>query len=330
MAIGSGLGAQVGLSVNEAAYGTATAATKFYPARAFNVALVQNTQDVSGVAAGRLSPPDDVVTTTAATGHIELDVLRVEFGRWLANLTGSTTSPVQQAATAAYLQTHVIGDNRGKYVTMQESLPDAGGTANPMGLTGGKITSGEFSCGVDEMLQASFDLDGRAIDQATALAAASYPAGALPFHFAQSAVKLGSYGTEALVQGVRKATVTISRGQDTGRFYTGNAGLKSEPIMNEMPAISGSLDVDLVNKADFLDRFVGNTATSLDWIFTGPIIATSYAYTFRIRLPRVKFYGGIPDVSGPDTLKGAVPFKAFQDATNGLCEITYMSTDTAI
>jgi hypothetical protein len=330
MAIGSGLGSQLGLSVNEASYGTPTAPTKFYPARSFNVQLVQNTQDVSGVAAGRLSPPDDVVTTTAATGHAELDVLRVEFGRWLANLMGSTTSPVQQAATIAYLQTHAIGDNRGKFITMQESLPDAAGTANPMALTGGKVTSAEFSCGVDENLQASFDLDGRAIDQALALATASFPVNALPFHFAQSSVKLGTYNSEALVQGVRKTTVSIARGQDTGRFYSGNGGLKSEPIMNEMPAISGSFDADLVNKADFLDRFVANGSTSLVWEFVGANIASTYFYTFRIRLPKIKLRGGIPEVGGPDTLKGPVPFVAFQDPTNGLCQIEYMSTDTAI
>ena len=42
-----------------------------------------------------------MVTTTAATGSIQTDVLRKDFGLLLAHLMGSTATPVQQAATAA-------------------------------------------------------------------------------------------------------------------------------------------------------------------------------------------------------------------------------------
>lgn len=330
MAIGSGLGASFGVAA-ESTYGTYVAPTRFYAGKSFGIQKVQNTQPLSGVAAGRPAPPDEVVTTTAATGKLEVDVLRKDFGLLLAHALGSSATPVQQAATAAYLQTHTLGDNRGKSLTLQKGLPDVGGTANPITATGAKITSAEFSCGIDELLAASVEFDARSMTEAQGLAAPSYTAGNMPFHFGEMSLKLGTFGTEAAVQGVRKVTVQISRGQDVARFYAGNAGLKSEPIWNEFIAVTGSIEIDLVTKADFIDRYTGHTATSLVWEFVGPTaIASTYFPTFRIRCPKVYFGGDIPEVSSPEVSKATIPFAAFFDTTNGVVSADYMSTDTAI
>lgn len=329
MSIGSGLGASFGYSA-ESTYGTYVAPARWHAGKQFSIKKVQNFQEVSGVAAGRFAAPDDQLITEAAVGNWQGDVLRSKFGLLIAHLTGSTAAPVQQGGSAAYLQTHSWADNLGKYLTAQVGHPSTGGTAHPKTGLGGKITQAEFSCGVDENLALSLDLDFKQYTEVQTLAAPSYTTPNLPFHFAQMAVKLGTFGSEAAVQGVRKCGVTIGRGQDTGRFYAGNSGLKSEPIYNEMGGISGSLDVDLVTKADFHDRWTGNTATSLVWEFVGPIIASTFAYTFRITLPSVKFKDGIEEVNGADVNKGSIPFTAFQDPTNGFCKIEYLSTDTAV
>lgn len=330
MAIGSGLGASFGVA-QESTYGTYVAPTKFFAGKSFGLNKVNNVQPLSGVAAGRPAAPDEVVTTTAATGKLEVDVLRNGFGLLLAHALGSSSTPVVQGATTAYLQTHALGDNRGKSLTLQKGLPDVGGTANPITALGAKVTSAEFSCGVDELLAASVEFDARAISEAQPLAAPSYPAGNMPFHFGEMSLKLGTFGTEAAVQGVRKVSVQIARGQDVARFYAGNAGLKSEPIWNEMIAVTGSIDIDLVTKSDFVDRFTGHTSTSLVWEFVGPTaIASTFFPTFRIRCPKVYFGGDIPEVSGPDMSKATVPFAAFYDATNGVVSAEYMSTDATL
>lgn len=330
MAVGSGIGASFGVAA-ETTYGTYVAPARFFEARSFNVKKVQNVQPLTGIAAGRPAPAEEVVTTTAATGSMQADVTRKGFGLLLAHLMGSSSTPVQQAATAAYLQTHVFNDNYGKSLTLQAGLPSTGGTVHPMTALGSKIVSAEFTCGVDELLQSTFDFDGRAFTEAQALVAPSYTVGNTPFHFGEMSLKLGTYASEATVQGVRKVTVNISRGQDTGRFYGGNAGLKSEPIWNDYAAVTGSVEIDLVTKADFLDRYTGHTSTSLVWEFVGPTaIATTYFPTFRISLPKVYFNGDVPDVSGPDVTKATIPFTAFYDTTNGLATAAYQSTDTAV
>jgi hypothetical protein len=331
MAVGSGIGASFGVSA-ETTYGTYVAPSRFFEARSFNIKKVQNVQPLSGIAAGRPAPAEEVVTTTAATANMQADVTRKGWGLMLAHLMGSSATPVQQAATAAYLQTHALGDNFGKYLTLQAGLSNTSGTVIPVTSLGSKITSAEFSCGVDELLQSTFEFDGRSYaDTTPTLAAPSYSTANTPFHFGEMALKLGTFNSEAAVQGVRKVTVNVGRGQDTGRFYAGNSGLKSEPIWNEYAMITGSVEVDLVNKADFLDRYTGHTSTSLVWEFVGPTaIASTYFPTFRITLPKVYFNGDVPEVGGPDVLKSTIPFTAFYDPTNGLATSQYMSTDTAI
>lgn len=330
MAIGSGLGSSVGV-VAEVTHGTYVAPTRFLPALSFNVKKVQNVAPVNGLAAGRSAPVDEVVTTTAATGQIKAQVLRANWGLMLAHLTGSATTPVQQAATAAYLQTHAWTDNFGKSLTLQGGFPLASGTVVPKTATGCKITQAEFSCAVDGILEATFDFDGKTYTEAQSLAAPSYTASNAPFHFGEMGVKLGTFASEATVQGVRSVNLTIARGQDVGRFYAGNSGAKSEQIWNEYAAISGTLEVDHVTAADFNDRYTGHTATSLVWEFVGATaIAMTHFPAIRFTMPKVYFGAGIDEVSDAGVIKASIPFNAFLDTTNGLLTATYMSTDTAI
>lgn len=330
MAYGSGLGASVGV-VSESVFGTYVAPTRFLAAKSFNVKKVQNVAPITGVAAGRIAAPDEVVTTTAATGQVQADVLRKDFGLLLAQLMGSTATPVQQAATAAYLQTHTLGDNFGRSLTLQGGFPNAAGTIVPKTATGCKITQGTFACAVDGLVEATFDFDAKTYTEAQTLAAPSYTASNMPFHFGEMAVRLGTFNSEAAVQGVRSVNLTISRPMDTGRFYAGNLGTKSEPVGNEFVVVSGTLEVDHVAAADFNDRFTGHTSTSLVLEWVGPTaIASTYFPTLAFQMPKVYFGDGISEVSGPDVVKASIPFAAFLDTTNGLVIAKYMSTDTAV
>lgn len=330
MAIGSGLGASLGV-VAETTYGTYVAPTRFFAPKSFQVKKVQNVVPVSGVAAGRPAPPDEVVTTVGATGQLQVDVLRKDFGVLLAHLMGSSSTPVQQGATAAYLQTHVFGDNLGKSLTLQGGFPNTAGTVVPKSVTGAKITQGQFSCSVDGLVEATFDFDGKTYTEAQGLSAPSFTASNPPFHFGEMSVKLGTYGSEASVQGVRTANLTISRPMAVDRFYAGNQGAKSEPVWNDFAAISGTLEIDNVTPADFNDRFTGHTSTSMivEWV-GATAIASTFFPTLRFTMPRVYFGDGVGEVSGPDLIKASVPFSAFYDVTNGLAIAHYMSTDTAV
>ena len=331
MAIASGLAAQIGVAA-ESTYGTYVAPTRFPEYNKADLKKKKNVVQGGGLAAGQIAQLGSrrVVTSESVEGGFELEVANKGMGLLLAHLLGSSATPVQQGATAAYLQAHTVGDNIGKSLTIQHGVPDLTGTVRPFTFKGCKLSGAEFSCKVGEPLTMSLDVDGRQASEVETLVAASLATGVAPFHWAQMSVKLGTFGAEAAVSGVKGFSVKFDRGMASERFYAGAAGLKAEPVMNDWLKVSGSLDVDLVNKADFADRFAADSATSLVIEFVGPLIASTYYQTFRIKVPMVFFDGDTPTVDGPDVTSGGYPFVAQLDGTNPLVSIDYISTDTTL
>ncbi|WP_172384802.1 phage tail tube protein [Streptomyces sp. MNP-20] len=328
MAIGSGLGAQLGIAA-ESTYGTFVAPTKFVEFTKESLVLKKTTAQSAGIAAGRLLPLSSrrVLTQREVSGSLDLEVTNKAMGILLQALMGTTVTPVQQGVTTAYLQTHTLADTAGKSLTIQKGVPLTTGTVTDKSFVGCKVTSAEFSCEVGGMLMATFEFDGKDCDEGQTLAVASYPAMS-PFHFGQSAVKTGTYASEAARDGIRKVSVKFERPQAVDRFYAGQAGLKKEPISNDQVKITGSLEMDYVDTT-LDDLHTSDAATSLVWEFIGPIIASTHAETFRIVLPAVKFDEGPPVVDGFEVIKPTLQFTGLYDGTNPV-KIEYMSTDTTV
>lgn len=328
MAIGSGLGAQLGIAA-ELTYGTFVAPAKFLEFTKEDLVLKKTTAQSAGIAAGRLMALSTrrVVTQREAAGSIELEVTNKAMGLLLQALMGTTVTPVQQAATAAYLQTHTLADTAGKSLTIQKGVPLTTGTVTDKTFVGCKVISAEFSCEVGGMLIATFEFDGKDCDETQTLAVASYPTMS-PFHFGQMALKTGSFGAETALDGVRKVSIKIERPQAVDRFYANQSALKKEPISNDLVKITGSLEMDYV-ATTVDDLHTSDGATSLVWEFVGPIIALTHAETFRVKLPAVKVDDAPPTVDGFDVIRPTFQFTALYDGTNPVA-IEYMSTDVTI
>lgn len=326
MAISSGLAAQFGY-VAESTYGTPVTVTKF--PRQSKAAFVRtaNRQQGSGIQSGVFGPVASqyVETTNAGTGSLELPVESRTHGLLFKLLMGSATS-AQQGGSAAYLHTFTLADPVGLFATMQVGRPTRGGTVVPQTAKGCKVTKAEYSCQVGEFLKASYEVDARDIDNTTALATASYVA-ANTFHSKQMAVKLGTYGAEAAVNGVRGISLSIDRPMDTEDYTTVGAGLKSEPVINDFTAISGTISADWLAKADFEDRAAVTTGTSLVWEFVGPLIAATYYETLRFTVPGIVFAPSSQSVDGPKELTNDWAFEWKYDGTN-MPKVEYISSDT--
>lgn len=328
MAIGSGLGAQLGIAA-ESTYGTFVAPTKFIEFTKESLALKKTTAQSAGIAAGRLLPLSArrVLTRKEATGSFDIEVVNKSMGLILQSLMGTTVTPVQQGATAAYLQTHTLASVAGKSLTIQKGVPLTSGTVTDKTFIGCKITSGEFACEVGGMLTGTFEVDGKDCDESQTLASASYPSMS-PFHFGQLTVKSGTFGAEAALDGIRKVSVKVERPQDVERFYAGQAGLKKEPIENDQVRITGTLDSDYV-ATTLDDLHTSDAATSLVLEWVGPLIASTFFETFRITLPAIRLDEGPPTVDGFGVVKPTFNFTGLYDGTNQP-KIEYISVDTTV
>lgn len=332
MAIRSGVGGQVGYAP-EVTYGTYVAGTKFPAAQTANIKDTSTYAFPNGFAAGRMQPLGSRVTQVGegGTASLTLPVWTKQMGLLLQALMGTTVTPVIIGAGPGYTQTHTLADPFGKSLSLQTgTVEQSTGTARAHTLLGAKPTQATFSMERGGVLMSSWDFIGREFDTSNALATATEVASGA-FGWALQDVKVGStVGAAAHVEGVRGWSVQVSRPSNTERDYAGNLGKISEPILNDYgeDMISGSLDIDFVTKADFVDRWHAHTSFAL--VFT--CLATTFTggqETFEIQLPQVYLQGETPNLDGPEVARGSMPFVTTFDGTN-LPTIKYISQEAAI
>lgn len=331
MGIASGIGSQVGVAP-EATYGTYVAPSRFLQADKVSLKKVKNTAQSNGFAAGRLAPlaSGRVVTTRAAAGSIDHEVLNSGMGLLVQALMGTSVTPVQQGATTAYLQTHILANTMGKSLTIQAGVPNTSGVVVPYTYLGCKVTGGQFTFDIGKETTAQWTIDAQDVADSQTLAAASYSTNTRPFVGTDMSVKIGAtYGSEAPVTGVTKAVVKFDRGHNTNRYYFGAGGVKAEPIINAWPKITGTLSADFVDKTVFADRFAADTMFYLVCESVGPVISGTYYNTFRITLPGCFLDGDTPMADTLDVINGQFPFTWLFDGTN-LPKIEIISTDTTL
>lgn len=339
MGVGSGIGAQVGL-VKETTFGTqVTPVTRFIESDGFKANPNKNTYQGGGLGAGLWARRGvrRVVTTRGFGPTWTADVLPQGFGLVIQQFMGSTAAPVQQGATAAYLQTHTAADVRGIGATMQAGEPSTDGVVNPYSYFGCKLVTAEFTQEVDKGLKLATTWDARDRTEATGLATASYVAAAQqPFHWGGFSVKAAAtYNSEVAIDGITKASVKIDRKQNLKRWYANdNAsgyGLHKEPILNSRDEVfTGTLSSDFVDKTILRDRFIADTGFALQLQWTGDLIASTFYEQLTIRFPKCFLNDDGTDVQGDEVLNGDFPFVALDDGTNPVCTILYQSIDTAL
>ena len=330
MAIGSGLGSQLGY-VAESTYGTFVAPTKFLRSRSYSIERVASRQQGSGITGGQFGPllAQYVETTNAAQASIAFDVQKNGLGVLLNTLMGGTVVPVINAAGPSYTAAFPLADTYGKSITVQAGVPiRAGSTTVPHSLSGGKITSAEFSCSTDSLLTGTMTVDGQIFSSVQTLATASYVNTGV-FHGGQMALKAGTFNSEASVSGVRSVGVKINRPHDTADYVAGAAGLKGQPVLNGWADITATIEADWLAKATFQDLAHSTSSTSLVWEFVGALINATFYETFRITLPSVTFEPATQSVGGPGELTNSWTATWRYDGTN-LPSITTISSDTAL
>lgn len=339
MATGSGLDAQL-MFATESTWGTAVTVTRALEFNSESLKFEPTWLEPTGLRAGTKFKRVSRIRQSrkSAAGDVELDIATLGMGMLIKHMLGSTVTTTTLVSGTAYKQVHVPGGFLGLGLTTQVGRPEpATGTVVPFTYNGVKVMSWEFNCEDNSTPNLKLSLVGRAETTATALATASYLAGSSVFDFSQATLKLGgtpstSAGETTIAGGTAVAAVvrSISVSGETPmadeRFGLGNAGLRSQPLENDIPTITGSLDAEFA-KTELYDAFQNNTTTALQFDLVGAAIGAAF-YTFSIILPAVKLKAAAPSVGGPDIVSMSTDFEAYSNEVDPVIQIKIISTES--
>lgn len=324
MSVGSGLGGSFGLGV-ESTYGTIVAPTRWHEVESAPFKYEPTRVQGGGLSGGNLFDRGaryaDVLKS--ASGSVLMEVTNKTMGLLLAQCFGIAPSAV--AAGSGWSYTFPLSDNVGKFFTGQVGVPDLTGTVVPYTASGCKVTKFSFTLAQGGLLMLSAEINARNLVDTTTITTPTYVTGLNPFHFAQFTAKLDTVA----VQGVKGFTVDVERPQHVDRQYANNAGLKAEPIVNGKTRVTGSVDVDLVAKANFVDRYNANTAANMELAFVGAAMGGSNE-GLSLTCAQTFFTGTTPGLDGEDVVSFPVPFEAKFDGTNNPLIAVYKTLDAAL
>jgi len=305
MAIGSGIGSQLGIAT-ETTFNTPVTVSTFYEFTNESINYNKNISVGLGLRAGGQVARSGrrVVTTSDATGDINLDLPTKGLGLLLSYAMGGT---VQTSGT------YTLGDVYGKSFTAQVGVPQYGGTVTPKTIAGCKISSWEISAAQSAIATGRFTIDGASFTTSTSLATASFPSNNSVFHFAQGAITVDG----SSVANIKDFTLSVDNVLKTDRFNLGSAGIKAEQIINGFRAITGSLTAEFTDTT-LLAKFLADTSAALVLTFSGPSSSV-----LSITLPAVKFDGEAPQVGGPEVIDINFTFQAYDNGTDQPLTIVY-------
>jgi len=135
--------------------------------------------------------------------------------------------------------------------------------------------------------------------------------------------------TEARIGGsvVELQELTIELNNNLERFHDLTAALKGIDLTNL--EVSGSFSARF-RAPEHLNRFLGESETSLQVTLTGPVKAGSYNYKLVIELPRIIYDAWESEVSGGELLVENVDFRAVKPTTDDVVKVTLINGVSSI
>jgi hypothetical protein len=345
--IPSGLGETVGLAA-EATVGTFVTPARWIPHKSAPFSLKKKVAQSEALQGSRFKEANRrVLVSSAVTGSIEYELADRQFGLILAHCIGSTATAVDDGATPLYVQNHVPGFLEAQSLSVQKGVPFTSGQGiQAFSYNGVKIVDWTIECSEGGIATLALTIDAWA-------AATSSPSYTAPTYLSgASAPNLLNWGSGSLVLGGTVSTsegvTTVSGAEapvglvksisvkgtnvlDVDRYTLGSQ-VKAEQLTNGFSEISGEVEIEFANLADFYTAFVADTATAIQVSLLSPVTATGgYQAGLVITIPSIRFEGDTPNASGPGVISVKVPFTGLLDsAGDPIIQLAYTSTDTSV
>jgi hypothetical protein len=341
MPTGTGLDAQCGFAA-ESTWGTAVTVTRFLELENETLTFEPTFTEGVGLRPGVLSKR---ITRTrrsrkSVAGDVSMEWATKGMGLLVKHMLGSSVTTPTLIAASAYKQVHTPTGLFGLGLTTQIGKPEPGtGTVIPHTYSGCKVPSWEFMCDDSSNPKLKLSLLGRSETTATALASASYLAGSTVFSFSDTSLKLGgtpstSGGETTIASGTQLAavaksiTISSESPMDDERFGLGNAGLRSQPLQNNMQTYKVSLDTEYA-KTELYDPFQAGTVMAIQFDLTGDVISGSDVYRLSFIMPACLIKSANPVVSGPDIVRMTVEAEAYSNSVDPTLQVKIVSDESA-
>lgn len=320
----SGNDARLGI-VKETTYATRVAPTRFFPFTAESLAFQYNRFFSNALGAGRWTRPS-ITTTKAGTGSLNGEVPTTGFGYLLQFLHGNTVTPVQDAATTSYTQTHTLDTAPDKSATIQVQTPPVNSAVLvPQDLLG--VMFGGLTLSWDAAGVLTWEMPCVINNLSTAETLATYTA---PTAWSM----LSFAGGSLTIGGVAQTDITGSGSINIGfnlrddAFALGTSGTMAKPAETAKPTAGGTFTADFTDLTHF-NRVVQDTSGDVVLKFEGATISGAFKYTMQVTIPACKFTSPRPQVSGPGIVSQEVAFENSAPTTQPPVLI-YRSTDTVL
>ncbi len=339
MAIGTGLGGSLSIGTETAYATTSVTLSRTIEVRSAKIDERVHTVQGWGLAGGRSVELGSRRNTEwkDAGGSVEMEFLNTGMALLLANALGSSaTLAALTTGNTAYSAPFAYGVPDGQnFFAAQVLVPDTSGALHPYTYHGGKITKAEWSVDRTNLLMATYTTDFQHVETVTAAVTPSFTTNNTALDgvalSGTGSFKVGTLGSEAAVDGVRKFTVSLERELDTERIYVGDTAVsKHEPLTKNWTKITCSMEVDLTstNKAVLCDIYDTQTPTSVIADFVGSAIgATGHNNEIKFSLPNCYLdTNGTPQLDGPDIVRATLNFTALIDDGNDAPLSVYLVT----
>ena len=268
-----------------------------------------------------------VPTWLDAKGTLTGDVTDSAHALLLKTALASTAALTELGTTTAYElggsggASMGVADTNGSYFDMQWGAPTTDGTQRPYNYHSCVITKATWVFDRSGLVTYEYEFDAQYVETSTALITPSYPTNAVAFSMSTTAsvFEIGALGSEASIDGVRKATFVLERPMALDRMYLGNQH-KDSPVTNAYINLTCTLDADFTPgaKTALYDQFLANTPFSVLATAVGSAIGSSGDFnTFGLNLTNAFIDSNAePNIDGPDIIKNSLTLKGTVDAAS--------------
>lgn len=254
------------------------------------------------------------------------DVLNSGQALLLAAALGTASTLTEIGTTTAYALGGVggaaIGDPGANltFIDLQQNVPTTDAIVHTFTYHSGYISKAEWTFDRTQLVAYSYDVLFQQVENTTGLTAPSEPGGPIAFGMGGTnpIFKMGTFGAETTVDGVKKVTVTLERKVTTDRIYVGEQFI-DVPVMNDNAKLTVALDWDNTPNANtsIAPLLLAGTPTSIVVGALGPAIGTGgYFNTFQLNATNCFLdTGGEQGLDGPDIVKNTASFSGTIDAS---------------